>query len=179
MTRAAAWLVAVLLSCGSASAQVAEPPGYREDQYRGPVPETLAGATVVDTEEALRLWEAGDTVFIDVLPRAPKPSNLPAGTIWREKQRLSIPGALWLVNTGYGKIAPETDTYFRSGLAVATDGNADHPVLFFCLEECWMSWNAARRAVEYGYTHVFWYPDGTDGWAFDDHPLEPLEPWVQ
>ena len=24
-----------------------------------------------------------------------------------------------------------------------------------------------------------WKEAGCDGWAFDDHPLEPLEPWVQ
>ena len=35
---------------------------------------------------------------------------------------------------------------------------------------------AAKRALEYGYTHVFWYPEGTDGWLFQDYPSERLEP---
>ena len=39
-----------------------------------------------------------------------------------------------------------------------------------------MSWNAAKRAVEDGYTRVFWYPDGVDGWAAAGGALEPAEP---
>jgi rhodanese-related sulfurtransferase len=27
-----------------------------------------------------------------------------------------------------------------------------------------MSWNAAKRAAQYGYSQVYWYPDGSDGW---------------
>lgn len=160
-----------------ASAQtVPEPDGYREDPYRGPVPETLQGATVVSTAEAHALWETGQTAFIDVLPRAPKPKKLPKGTIWHEKPRLSIPGSLWLPNVGYGRIAEVTADYFRTGLAKATGGDRKHAVLFFCLDECWMSWNAAKRALEFGYETVYWYPEGTDGWSFEDYPFEKVEP---
>ncbi|MBN9673334.1 PQQ-dependent catabolism-associated CXXCW motif protein [Roseibium aggregatum] len=155
---------------------VPEPDGYRDEPYRGPVPETLEGGTVVSTEEAHALWEAGETAFIDVLPRAPKPKNLPAGTIWRDKPRLSIPGSLWLPNVGYARIAEPTADYFRSGLEKATGGDMTHSVLFFCLDECWMSWNAAKRALEYGYETVYWFPEGTDGWTFDDFPVEEIKP---
>ena len=48
-------------------------------------------------------------------------------------------------------------------------------LLFFCLADCWMSWNAAKRAQEYGYTSVLWYPEGTDGWRFEDWPVEKVE----
>lgn len=155
---------------------VPEPDGYREDPYRGPVPETLRGATVVSTEDAHALWKSGQTAFIDVLPRAPKPKNLPKGTIWHDKPRLSIPGSLWLPNVGYGRIAEVTSDYFRAGLAKATDGDRKHALLFYCLDECWMSWNAAKRALEYGYETVYWYPEGTDGWTFEDYPVEKTEP---
>ncbi|MEM0922088.1 MAG: PQQ-dependent catabolism-associated CXXCW motif protein [Pseudomonadota bacterium] len=149
--------------------------GYRMEAYRSAVPETLSGATVVDDDAAYALWKAGHVVFIDVLPRAPKPKNLPEGAIWREKKRLSIPGAIWLPNVGYGAIAAETDTFFRHYLDKAAEGDPDRPVLFFCLAECWMSWNAAKRAMaEYGFTNVFWYPDGTDGWDFAHYPLEQV-----
>ncbi|MEM7505193.1 MAG: PQQ-dependent catabolism-associated CXXCW motif protein [Pseudomonadota bacterium] len=155
---------------------VAEPQDYRMDSYRGPVPESLAGATVVDDDAAYALWKTGAVAFIDVLPRAPKPENLPEGTIWREKKRLSIPDAVWLPNVGYGAIADSTHAYFRENLIATTDDDTDHPVLFFCLAGCWMSWNAAKRALEYGYTRVFWYPDGSDGWDFANYPLEEIEP---
>ncbi len=146
------------------------------EEYRAPVPATLEGATVVGPEEAHALWEAGETAFIDVLPRAPKPAKLPPGTIWRETPRVSIPGAIWLPNVGFGALAEVTDAYFRAGLEAATGGDKAHPVLFFCLENCWMSWNAAKRALGHGYTRVYWLPEGSDGWALFGYPVEELEP---
>ncbi|MBY6047220.1 PQQ-dependent catabolism-associated CXXCW motif protein [Vannielia litorea] len=157
-------------------AQVAEPDDYQMEHYRSPVPDTLKGATVVGPEEAHALWESGNVAFIDVLPRAPKPEGLPEGTIWREKPRYTIPGAIWLPNVGYGAIADQTAAYFRSGLEKVTGGDTAHSVLIFCLEDCWMSWNAAKRALEWGYSEVYWLPEGTDGWAFFDYPTEVVEP---
>ncbi|MGR3546856.1 MAG: PQQ-dependent catabolism-associated CXXCW motif protein [Roseovarius sp.] len=171
-----AGLVALMLLAGPVAAQgVAEPNGYRGEPYRAPVPATLAGAVVVDASAAHDLWQGGKVAFVDVLPRPPKPANLPAGTLWRDKPRLSIPGAIWLPNTGYERIAPETETYLREGLAEVTGGDPNHPVLFFCLADCWMSWNAAKRALEMGYSEVYWFPEGTDGWDFEDYPLEKIE----
>ena len=70
-----------------AQGNVSEPEGYRTDDYRAPVPATLAGVRVLTTAEAETIWRTGTGIFIDVLPRAPKPANLPAGTIWRDKPR--------------------------------------------------------------------------------------------
>lgn len=160
----------------AALAEVPEPVGFREDDYRAPVPATLAGATVVDAEGAHALWQAGGTAFIDVLPRPPKPEPLPEGTVWHEKPRHSIPGATWLPNVGYGRLAEVTDAWFRAELERVTGGDLSHPVLFFCLADCWMSWNAAKRALGYGYASVIWFPEGTDGWSAKDYPTEELTP---
>lgn len=156
--------------------EVAEPPDYRMDHFRAPVPATLKGATVVDTQGAHAIWQAGKTVFIDVLPQAPKPPSLPEGVIWRDKPRDTIKGAVWLPNVGYGKLHPDMHSFFKQQLATLTGNDTSKPVLFFCLQDCWMSWNAAKRALEYGYTDVSWFPDGTDGWSFQDHPLETVKP---
>ncbi len=165
------------LSALPALAQVAEPDGYRMEDFRAPVPATLHGATVVDTEAAEALWRDGGAVFVDVLPRPEKPANLPAGTIWRDKPHDTIPGAIWLPNVGYGALAAVTDAYFRDGLALATGDDRAKPVVFFCLRDCWMSWNAARRALtEYGYAQVYWYPDGADGWTEWMLPVERIAP---
>lgn len=156
-----------------------EPDTYRMEHYRAPVPETLEGVTVVDDDAAYALWKTGRVVFIDVMPQAPKP-KLPKGTIFRVKPRHGIPGAIWLPNVGYGRLADVTDAYFRDNLAKAVEGDNSAPVLFFCLADCWMSWNAAKRAhEEYEYSNVFWYPEGTDGWDFADYPLEKTEPVEQ
>jgi len=64
-----------------------EPDAYRQENYRAPTPATLAGARVVTTDQAEAIWKNGNAVFVDVLPRPPRPPNLPAGTIWRDKPR--------------------------------------------------------------------------------------------
>ena len=108
---------------------------------------------------------AGDAAFIDVLPQAPRPKNLPADVVWRDKPRFDIPRSLWLPDTGYGELAPVMLDYFRRGLDKALDGR-QRPLVFYCLKDCWMSWNAAKRALALGYSNVAWYPEGSDGWGW-------------
>ena len=158
---------------GALAGTVPEPQGYRMREFRAPVPATLAGATVLDTEGARAMWQAGNAVFVDVLPSPPKP-DLPAGTVWQAPSRDTIPGATWLPNTGFGELSPETEAYFRRNLQRLTGGDAGRPVVFFCLSDCWMSWNAARRAVADGFEAVYWYPFGTDGWQAAGLPLEKV-----
>lgn len=145
-------------------AHVAEPADYRTDDYRKPVPATLKGATVLGNEQANKLWTSKAAVFIDVYPHAPKPDNLPAGTLWREPTHQTIEDSVWLPNVGYGVLSPANETYFKSHLEALTKGDKAKPLVFFCLRDCWMSWNAAKRALDYGYTTVNWYPEGSDGW---------------
>ena len=97
-------MLALMMLIGAVRAEelVPEPDGYRTEDYRAPVPDTLAGARVLSTAEAEAIWRAKAGVFIDVLPRPPKPPNLPAGTVWRDKPRFNIPGSIWLPDTGYG-----------------------------------------------------------------------------
>lgn len=159
-----------------ADAVASEPEGYRTDNYRAPVPAALVGARVLTTEQAATLWRSGEARFVDVLPRPPKPPNLPAGTVWRDKPRRNIPGSVWLPDTGYGTLAAATEDYLRQGLARVSGGDMAKPLVIYCLTDCWMSWNAAKRALSYGYTNVAWYPEGTDGWQRADLPLADCEP---
>lgn len=145
-------------------AAVPEPEGYRTDDYRTPVPKTLTGARVKGADEAEVLLKEGKAVFIDVFPRAPKPPNLPAGTVWRDPTHMTIEGAHWLPNVGYGVLSADFEVYFNSRLATLTGGDKAKPVVFFCLKNCWMSWNAGKRALSWGYTNVIWFSEGTDAW---------------
>jgi PQQ-dependent catabolism-associated CXXCW motif protein len=153
-----------------------EPTTYRLDNYRSPTPATLDAKAGLTTAEAEALWKDKAAVFIDVLPHVPKPTALAPGTVWRDKSRADIPGSIWLPDTGYGALAAETETYFRDGLAKATGGDLSRKIVVYCLRDCWMSWNAAKRAKTYGYTQVLWYPDGTDGWTTAGLPLEDKKP---
>ena len=170
--------ITVFASDPARSEDIAEPAGYRQDDYRSPVPDTLAGGSVVATLQARQIWQEGKTIFIDVLPLAPKPDNLPEGTIWREKRRDNIPGSVWLPNVGYGRLHPSMDRWYRDQLEKLTGGDKAKSVLIYCLLDCWMSWNAAKRALEYGYVNIIWYPDGTDGWMLEDLPLETGAPEI-
>jgi PQQ-dependent catabolism-associated CXXCW motif protein len=167
---------AVLLCAAGPANPVPEPSGYRMDDYRAPTPLTLRDAIVLSTEQAYAAWQSHDAVFIDVLPQPPRPVGLPASSIWHPKPRDDIPGSLWLPDTGYGALAPVMQDYFERGLQQATGGKQDRLIVFYCLASCWMSWNAAKRALTLGYTRVAWYPQGTDGWAAHGLPLEPRTP---
>ena len=181
-TKAGLAVVALLLLAGtpvrSETATPPEPDRFRGENYRAPTPASLKGARTATTAEAARLWREKAALFVDVMPHAPRPANLPAGTIWRDKARLDIPGSAWLPDTGYGELAPATEDYLRRALTILTAGDRAKLIVFYCLRDCWMSWNAARRAVSWGYSNVIWYPDGTDGWQESSLPLEPAEPMV-
>jgi PQQ-dependent catabolism-associated CXXCW motif protein len=153
-----------------------EPESYRNGNYRAPTPATLRGARVVATSEVEAIWRAGSAAFVDVLPQVPHPAELPAGTLWRGQRRLNIPGSIWLPDTGYGEPSAAEQDYLRSGLQRVTHGNRSRPLVIYCQRLCWMSWNAAKRAVSWGYNAVTWYPDGTDGWQDAGLPLAEATP---
>jgi PQQ-dependent catabolism-associated CXXCW motif protein len=178
MSRSAIRLVLLVMfvATGALAADVTEPESYRLEDYRAPTPATLQGAKTIATDEAQKIWRGGNASFVDVLPRPPRPKNLPEGTLWRDKPRPDIPGSIWLPDTGYGELAPEMADYFARGLAKATHGDRSRLVVLYCLADCWMSWNAAKRALVIGYSNVAWYRDGTDGWLAAGLPLEEATP---
>ena len=57
-----------------------------------------------------------------------------------------------------------TATLTLTPLACARGCNNETLLVIYCQADCWMSWNAAKQALSYGYTNVAWYPEGTDGW---------------
>lgn len=171
-----ALIVFMVATVEAAAADVTEPDGYRLEDYRSPTPATLRGARVIDTDEAETIWRSHSAAFVDVLPRPPRPRDLPEGTLWRDKPRPNIPGSIWLPDTGYGELAPSMADYFLKGLDKATNGDHAKPVVLYCLADCWMSWNAAKRALLLGYSDVVWYPLGTDGWRAAGLPLQDATP---
>jgi PQQ-dependent catabolism-associated CXXCW motif protein len=168
--------VILVAAAGAATAELPEPEGYRLENYRAPVPATLHGARVIGTNEAEAIWRSDVASFVDVLPRPPRPRDLPAGTLWRDKPRANIPGSIWLPDTGYGELASSMAGYFDNGLDKASHGDRSRMLILYCLADCWMSWNAAKRALALGYSNVAWYPEGTDGWQAALLPLQDATP---
>jgi PQQ-dependent catabolism-associated CXXCW motif protein len=173
----AALLAAALLLAAPVTGQgIVWAAEYRMSDYRAPTPPSVPGAMTVSTAEVEELARTGEAVLIDVYPAPPRPAGLAPNAVWIPKARDTIPGAVWLPNTGYGALPEGIEAYFRDNLERLTGGRHDRPLVFFCEPECWMSWNAALRAVEYGYSAVRYYPDGAAGWAAAGLKLAPLQP---
>lgn len=147
--------------------------GYRLGDYRAPTPLSLEGAVTVDTDEVRDLMATGSVIAVDVLPAPRRPDD---GAWLLPRPRLSLPGAVWLANAGYGDLSPAMARWFAEELNRLTAGDRERPLMFFCVIDCWMSWNAAKRALSLGHTRVYWYPEGSDGWEFAGQPLERVEP---
>ena len=143
---------------------VEEPAGYRMDHYDERVPDTLA------------LQQDAGAVVIDVIPELQQPGDLPKGQLWLPVPHQGVAGALWLPDVGYGPLSEVTEKYFRNHLKSVTGGQWDHPLVFYCRTDCWMSWNAAKRAMSYGYTSVYWFADGIEDWLFEGYDVERLTP---
>jgi PQQ-dependent catabolism-associated CXXCW motif protein len=169
-------LLLLRLSGATTSGDAEEPAGYRFEPYRAPTPRGLTGAATLDTSAAERMWRERSALFIDVMPRDARPANLPARTVWRDRRRDNIPGSVWLANAGYGALSAEMEAYFRRSLEELTAGDHTRALVFYCEMHCWMSWNAAKRAIALGYARVHWYPDGTEGWTAAGLPLMEAEP---
>ena len=144
--------------------------------FRAATPCTLQGGTVVGAEDVERLQSRGGALLIDVLPAARRPKNLPADSVWLPKSRWNIPGSVWLANAGLGVLPVEEEIHYRMHLERLTGGDKNRKLVVYCLANCWMSWNAAKRAIEWGYSAVYWFPQGTNGWIGQGLALEENEP---
>jgi quinoprotein dehydrogenase-associated probable ABC transporter substrate-binding protein/PQQ-dependent catabolism-associated CXXCW motif protein len=154
---------------------VPEPEGYRTERYRAPTPATLEGATVVDTAGLQRLIASEQPVVIDVMAKQLETEDEEAA--WQPPPREHVAGSVWLPNVGLGSLSPEFMEYFEDSLAALSEDDAARPLVFYCDTNCWMGYNAAKRAVrELGYSNVYWYPEGVQGWQSAGLELVEAEP---
>jgi PQQ-dependent catabolism-associated CXXCW motif protein len=136
---------------------IAPPPGYRAKDYHAPTPDSIPGATVVHTA-ALQAMLAGEKrpFLVDVLSGPAHPT---------------LPGALWLHNGGLGDFDADEEKRFVQVLGRLSGHDKGREIVFFCSgARCWLSYNAALRAVRGGYGNVYWYRGGIDAWRAADLP---------
>ncbi len=171
-------ILTLLLCAGvnTAFAEVSQPDGYRVEYYDAEVPVALDGADTISAVEVKKLQDSETAVVIDVIPEHRRPEELPENQLWLPVSHQGIPGAIWLPDTGFGVLSDTTEKYFKHHLGIATGGDRNRGLVFYCRSDCWMSWNAAKRALSYGYTRVYWFRNGTDGWYFEDYDFEILTP---
>ena len=153
------------------------PEGYRLENYRRPTPNCVPDGVTVSTNEVVAMLASpSPPLLIDVWALLLR-SEPGFGHEWLPTEvHMSLPGAMWLPNVGYGVLKTPIDRWFPEQLHQLTQGDKERAMVLFCVADCWMSWNAAIRARELGYTQVYWYKDGTSGWHESGRSLVPTSP---
>ncbi|MGL6242675.1 PQQ-dependent catabolism-associated CXXCW motif protein [Pseudomonas sp.] len=168
----AALSLSLLLSAAHADTPLFSADGYRISLYRSPTPTQLQGAAIIDTA-ALQtlLTQTPHPVLIDVYRR-----QWLQGQFIEDQPHENLPGSHWLANTGDGDLTAEWQGYFARNLNTLTAGDLAQPLVFYCRSDCWLSWNAVKRAAAMGYKTLYWYRDGLDAWQAANLPVTPAQP---
>jgi PQQ-dependent catabolism-associated CXXCW motif protein len=82
---------------------------------------------------------------------------------------------VWWPEIGRGALAKTVEQRLRQRLQEVTQDDPGRLLIFYCLADCWMSWNAARRAGTMGF-HAAWFPEGVDGWQAAGLPTQDTLP---
>ena len=125
----------------------------RQQPYHGPTPLEIPGAQVLQTRQLQQMLAGpGAPLLIDVLS---------------EPGHLTLAGAVWLSGAGLGtNFLDPVQAVLTQLLARLSGGDKAKPMAFFCAgPQCWLSYNAALRAVAAGYTRVYWYRGGVEAWV--------------
>ena len=125
----------------------------RQQPYHGPTPRQIPGAQVVQTRQLQAMLSGlGSPILIDVLS---------------EDGHVTLAGAVWLSGAGRGaNFLDPVQSILTRLLAQLAGGDTARPMVFFCANsQCWLSYNAALRAVAAGYSNVYWYRGGIEAWT--------------
>jgi PQQ-dependent catabolism-associated CXXCW motif protein len=180
MRTAASWLAAALLAAACAAAhaqQQALPPDEERDfgvaptaelrlvDVTAPTPRAIPGATTIATGRLLELLAEGagaPPLLLDVIGDAGHPS---------------LPGAIWLPGAGRGTSFDDAlQAHLAKALEQLTGGDRSRALVFLCAGvNCWLSYNAALRAVRLGYGGVHWYRGGLEAWLAAGGRLVPMQ----
>ena len=150
--------------------------GFRTAYYRARLPNTVPGGKRITVNEAYTHYQNKSALFVDVMAHTGTGPD-PIDGHWRlAAPRKNIPGSIWLADVGTGTLSKEMMTYYRSNLARITNKDKTKPLIIYCTADCWMAWNAVRRAAKWGYKNLLWFPQGSDEWKIKGYPLAQSTP---
>lgn len=173
---AAAALVTAVTAQGGAGATAEQAMAFERQDFgvpptkqlhdgpmHGPTPAGIPGGQVVTTPGLVALLQGRRAPYVvfDVLGG---PEALPG----------AVP-AVWMSQPG--SFDDATQRQLVQTLGQLAQGRKDVVLVFYCLSrECWMSYNAALRAVRAGFTNVLWYRGGIEAWKQAGLPTAPAQP---
>lgn len=174
--QAAACMGALLALSPALSAEFDDATGYRIERYRTPVDRPVEGGATVSIDEVDRLRADHAAALIDVMP-ARAGYDTASGRWLLVDPHQNIPDSIWLPEVGRGVLEPRLAAYFVDALKRLRAESPQRPLVFYCMADCWMSWNAVKRAASLGLHDLYWFPEGSDGWRDADRALVPGDPW--
>ena len=122
-------------------------------------PHTLAGAKVINAEEAKKLFDSG-VPFIDTRVAA-------------EFAEKSIKGAARVAYKEKSSKAIDFDADMDKFDLGKLPSNKATPLVFFCNSgECWKSYKASAVAIKAGYSQVNWFRGGMPEWTAKGLPTQ-------
>ena len=169
-------IAALSLAAAPTHAQDFDEAGYRTTRYRAPVAELPEPAMRMAAADVLALDPERDALFLDVMPVEGGVRDEASGAWKLSTGHETIPGAQWHPETGRSPVDTVLWDALVRAIAAARRTDPALPVVVFCREDCWMSWNAARRLATQGIPRVYWFAEGTDGWHAAGRPLTAAIP---
>ncbi len=129
------------------------PSNQLHEVMHGPTPTSIPGGQVITSDRLMMLYQQGQQnglLVFDVL-----------------NGNMHLPMAQNAVGAAQsGSFNDQTQQQFGQYLQQVTQGNTARPMVFYCAgPQCWMSYNAALRAIHMGYTQVYWYRGGLEAWS--------------
>lgn len=126
----------------------------------GPTPTEIPGGKLITTKGLVDLLQNQQQLRPVVFDVLGGPQTLP-------QARPAVPASQ------PGGFEDPVQREFGAYLQQATGGNRETPVVFYCLNpQCWMSYNAALRAINLGYSNVLWYRGGIEAWQQAGLPVQ-------
>jgi PQQ-dependent catabolism-associated CXXCW motif protein len=137
-------------------------PQLHDGAMHGPTPASIPGGQVITTKGLVGLVQNKQAPYFlfDVLGG---PETLPGAmaSVW-----MSQPGSF------NDQVQQQLAQLMQQG----TQGRKDTVLVFYCLSShCWMSYNAALRAINAGYKNVLWYRGGIEAWKAAGMPTQPAQ----
>ena len=128
----------------------------------GPTPVKIPGGRVTTTDELAAAMRQGQ--------QAPLVFHVLGG-------QEALPNAQYAAPASApGNFNDETQRAFSQYLGQVTRGQKNQALVFYCAStQCWMSYNAALRAINSGYSNVLWYRGGIEAWKAAGLPTSQLQ----
>lgn len=146
--------------------------GYRLTRYRSPTPISHEQAITLEPVQLQELLQQEPhAALIDVYG-----NPWLRGHFTLQEKHFNLPNSLWLANCGTGELTADWEAYCKTWLKQISGGDPEFPLVFYCRADCWLGWNAAKRAADWGYGRLYWLRDGIEGWQQAGFELVAAQP---